>query len=138
MRQILIKQNKDVKTISGNRFDFCAKKDQHDLVLSPDEVKIFKFPFKVDVVSGGKIDLDFTLAKQLAVEGVMLLGAYLENGKVTIALMNLSKDVLHLEDEYTIAYGTLVEIATFRQVAEGTVGLVTVEPSKKKKGRKKA
>ena len=148
MRQILIKINKDVKSLAGNSFEFCANKGLHNLVFAPDKINTMKFPFKIQVMSGGRIDLTFTTPKGLAEAGIMLLGAYLEESEVVASFMNLMDEEVSVEDGYPVLKGLLVEIVNYRQISEGLVNtevkivsdgksLTVVAPEKPKKGKKK-
>jgi hypothetical protein len=147
VRQVLIKLNSQVKALSSDKFEFCLDKSRHNLDFEPGKVTPAKFPFEIKVLSGGKIDLNFTLNAKLAEAGVMLLGAYRENNIVSATFMNLGDEILSIEDGYPVLEGQLMETVTYRQIEEGNIGdvqvvgsdgnaLVVNKPQKTKKNKK--
>jgi hypothetical protein len=150
MRQILIASNPQIKQLAGSQIEFLYQSNAGDpLVLEllggkPTAVRI---PFSAKIISGGTLDLDFKLPESIAERGIQLLGAYWDGKVVTAYLSALLDNPTIIPDGASILIGTLVQLATYRQISEGTLGsivdlnaetlTVTTKPKQERKRRKK-
>ena len=131
MRQIIIAKNPLVKSQSGSRIDFFHPPSPDEnapdyIVLDGGKPKKITIPFSVRIIGGGTFDLDFKISKDLAAYAVNLLGAYWDGEKVTAYLMPLSETEVHVPLKVPILLGTLVEVATYRQVEDRIIGATVV------------
>lgn len=123
MRQVLIAQTGNIADISFNRANLCATEQ---ITLSTGMNKI-TIPFGLEVIQGGNIQFRFSIAKNLARNGVMLVGAYVEGDRVEAYLYSF-------EGEALINPGMpIIEIAAYetfqiRQVEAGVGSPVIVRP----------
>lgn len=131
MRQIIIQENPLVKSISGSDFRFYPDiAADSEMSIYGGKVTKFKIPFRVKILSGGKIDLDFTLSEELAKEGVSLLGAYWDGVHVTAYVTCLNGFNVTVSSTMPILTGTLVQVVSYRQVSEQLLdGVVNLNES---------
>jgi hypothetical protein len=146
MRQILIAKNETISTTVGDEVVLLSDLTR-DSVLSTAFISFFDLPLKLDLLSGGKVKLIFTLHRDLAFKEIYLLGAYLDNDVVRAAFKNLSDVDLYLAPGTPLLTATLIETVSYRQIDLDVRGNMTikkdggksikVEPkSSKKKGKK--
>lgn len=140
MKQILIQKNDQIRELSGSRIEFYNKSetlsdgDSGYRGVSIDDRRVTKvtFPFSAKILSGGTLDLDFTLPEEVAAKGVSLLGAYWDGSQITAyfrALMDLPQFVRDIEP---LLIGTLVQVTTMKQIETDMLnGVVNVEESGK-------
>ena len=158
MKQVLIQKNDQIKELSGSRIEFYKRTDEEEKLpgvkygLSVDDREVTKvsIPFAAKILSGGTLDLDFTLSENAAAKGISLLGAYWDGKVVTAylrAVMNLPQFIAENEP---ILVGTLVQVTTMKQIETDMLnGVVEVaksgqaivvldnKPSKRTRARRK-
>lgn len=147
MKQILIAKNSQIKELAGSRIEFYLNKDQHVIVSDESLVKI-EIPFKAKIMSGGTLDLDFSVPQNLASRGVSLLGAYWDGKMITAYMRAMPLMAVGLNNEEPVLVGTLVQVVTYRQINDMMLNasvdaeksgdvLVVSEKPKRKGGRRK-
>lgn len=118
MRQVLIEQNGLIKELSGSKIKF----EVNDIEIMPFTIgktgAMVRFPFSVKSVSGGKLDLDFSIPESLASKGICLMGSYWENNEVTAYLLNTSDSDVEVLKNDVFLIATLIEVVYFRQIAK--------------------
>ena len=133
MRQILVKENAILSTLSGDGIKFLAGKFRGFEDGLTTNVRIFRCAFKLDILSGGSIKLKFEMPQELAACGAILHGAYWEDGEVTamisIAGLQVGTLPVSLKESDVLLVGSIYQTARFRQVKE-------VLPEKKRKKRR--
>ncbi len=148
MRQVLISSNALIKELSGDKIVVLS---DHKLFSSVGDssVTTVRFPLEINVLTGGDVNIKFELSKELALAGVILLGAYHEGGVVEAAFIKASTGTtLTFPDTTPVLVGTLIETVRYRQIDSAVIGdLTIVRPSNgakslqikeaKKKGSKK-
>lgn len=128
MRQVLIRKNDQIKEQSGSRISFYHKTDNPEssevagLSVSDREVTKVTFPFAAKIVSGGTLDLDFSLPENVAAKGVSLLGAFWDGQKVTAYLRSIMNLPQFIKDDEPVLIGTLVQVTTMRQIEDAILG----------------
>jgi hypothetical protein len=157
MKQVLIRKNDQIKELSGSRISFYHKTDNPEpnahLGVSVSDRQITKlvFPFAAKIVSGGTLDIDFSLPENVASKGITLLGAYWDGTKVTAYLRSILDLPQWIPEEEPVLIGTLVQVTTMRQIEDALLGdyklneeksgaalvLEKEEPKPKKRGRNK-
>ena len=120
MKQVIIQKNPLIKELTGSQIEFYSPFEQTNLVGK--KVTILKIPFSVKVLSGGKLDLDFKISKKLAENGVSLLGAYWDGKEIQAMLMPVEDMEVTFNQDVPILIGTLVQVATYRQVSNQILG----------------
>jgi hypothetical protein len=117
MRQVLIEKNELINEISGSKIKF----EVNDIEILPFSIDkhgvMVRFPFSVKSLSGGKLDLDFSLPKDLVSKGVCLMGAYWENNEIT-AYLTSTLDKVEVEKNDVFLIATLIEVVYFRQISK--------------------
>jgi hypothetical protein len=122
---IVLTKNPLIKELSGSRIEFFhppSNDAKKPIVLVGGKANVVRIPFKVKVIAGGKLDLDFVLSEKLAAAAVSMLGAYWDGQEVVLYLMPLSGFDVHITEDVALAVGTLVQVTTYRQVEEGIAG----------------
>jgi len=128
---IVVGKNPLIKELSGSRIEFFAPPPSDptpgtvaakEMILVGGKTSRIVIPFSVRVIAGGKLDLDFSVSEKLAAAGVNLIGAYWDGSKVTVYLMPLEGIDVHVPFSVALIVGTLVQVATYKQVQEGVVG----------------
>lgn len=129
MKQILISKNKQIKALSGSQIEFTLEEMSN---INGSELLKLEIPFKAKIMSGGKLDLDFSLPEDLAAKGISLLGAYWDGKTVKIYLRAIEGSSINLFPGDKILIGTLVQVVSYRQVEDGLLeGVVNVDQSGK-------
>ena len=120
MKQILVAKTSDLES-SGKKIVFKVNKDNLSSKAIPkDKLTIIEFPLSMKVLQGdGEFDLVFTLPEELALSGVVLLGAYLSNNKVKAAFIAVGGTGLYVEEGSTVLEARLVQIVSYKQINEG-------------------
>lgn len=138
MKQVLIQKNDQIKELSGSRIEFYRKVenadgeyiDQPGLHVDDRDVTKVTFPFAARILSGGTLDLDFTLPEAVASKGVSLLGAYWDGKQVTAYLRSIMSLPQWIPEAAPVLIGTLVQVTTMKQIeTEMLNGVVEVEAS---------
>jgi hypothetical protein len=133
MRQVLVAKNDSIREVSGSRIEFYPAKEQlSDGYFGVDELHVTKvsFPFRAKIVSGGRLDMDFTIPQKLAEAGVNLLGAYWDGEMVTAIYKAIGGTSISIEAGTPVLVGTLVEVVSMRQIEERVAGgVVNVDKS---------
>lgn len=126
MKQILIQKNSQIKEESGSRIRFFNKADDSEfsLEIDSDHVAKIMIPFKAKILSGGTLDLDFSLTEEMAAAGVTLLGAYWNGVHITAYYRALDGTSVKVPSTSAVLVGTLVAVTTFRQIEDGILGNV--------------
>lgn len=143
MRQVLINKNKKIKKLSDNQIVIMSSDDTITEVKS-NGVTLARFPFKFEVISGGNVDIKFELPKDMAKKGVILLGAFYEQGEVEAIFTTVSSQKISLENDTPVLVGTLIETVKYRQVEVSQktklkiVGQEKVLPKESAKKKKKS
>ena len=147
MRQVLIAKNDEIKGISGDEFTVLSTRVDIQSIKA-ECITFYHVPVKVDVVTGGTVKLKFSLPKELAFKGVVLLGAYYEGGVIEAAFRSLEGVEVDVPEGTPILTVTLTETVRFRQISPEILGgmvLVssgagkspTMQPKSGKKSKKK-
>lgn len=118
MRQVLIEQNGLIKELSGSKIEF----EVNDIEIQPFSINkhgaMVRFPFSVKSISGGKLDLDFSLPKSLVSKGIHLMGAYWENNEITAYLLNITENEVNVLKDDVFLVANLIEVVYFRQISK--------------------
>lgn len=129
MKQVLIQKNDQIKELSGSRIAFYHE-GVEDVRIDDRHVTKLTIPFKAKILSGGTLDLDFTLPEHVAELGISLLGAYWNGSEVTVYFRALENFARNLPVEKPMLIGTLVQVTTMKQIeTEMLNGVVEVEQS---------
>jgi hypothetical protein len=127
MKQILIKKNPDIKEIAGSNVNICNKNEK--VVIDGIALIYIRIPLKIEVLNGGKFELNIRLHKNLIQKGVFLIGAYYENDEVTALFTTFDGHKVIIEPNEPILIGTLIEPIVYRQIDDEVVGGFTVVKS---------
>lgn len=112
MRLLIFEKTKTIKEDGGTEFSLSYPDDVN---LQDGKVTILNFEFGVNPIAGGQMHLDFKASQSLAENGVLLLGAYQENGRIRASFMALDGDVA-VEKDVPLLSCIPVERVAFRQV----------------------
>ncbi len=156
MKQVLIRKNDQIREMSGSRISFYHKAervegdliDQPGLSISDTDVTKVVIPFQAKIVSGGTLDLDFSLPEAVASKGINLLGAYWDGQNVTAYLRSLQNLPQFINEEDPVLIGTLVQVTSMKQIEDEVLGgqvvsdksgaVLDIKPDgKKRRNRKK-
>ena len=134
MKQVLIQKNEQIRELSGSRLEFYKDLSVDDgepgTSISDREVTKLKIPFKAKILSGGTLDIDFSLPEGVAAQGVTLLGAYWNGDYVTAYMRSIQDLNAYVKNEDPLLVGTLVQVTTMRQIESKMLGgVVNVEGS---------
>jgi hypothetical protein len=130
MRQILVKENSVLKTISGDHLELTIGEFNNHVDLELTQgVNLLRAKLALSVVSGGYFKLQFQLGQTAARLGVVLHGAYWENDEVVVAVTPTTLPTV-LSAQSVLVIGNIYETAKFRQVKE-------LMPRKERKAPKK-
>jgi hypothetical protein len=127
MKQILIKKNPDIKEIAGSNINIYNKNEK--VVIDGTALIYIRIPLKIEVLNGGKFELNIRLHKNLIQKGVFLIGAYYENDEVTALFTTFDGHKVIIEPNEPILIGTLIEPIVYRQIDDEVVGGFTVVKS---------
>lgn len=121
MKQILVGTNPIFTKISGNSVElYPGIPAGQEVVFKGGKVTCLRVPFRVQVYTGGRFDLSFTVSKVLAENGISLLGAFQEDAEVVAYFSPVEGIDIVIDNGTPILVGTLIQLASYRQV-DGTV-----------------
>jgi len=124
MKQILIKKNPDIKEIAGSNITIYNKNEQ--VIIEGNKLVYVRIPLKLEVLNGGKFELNLKLHKNMLQKGIFLIGAYYENDEVTALFTTFDGHKAIIEPNEPILIGTLIEPMVYRQIDDEVVGGFTI------------
>jgi hypothetical protein len=124
MKQILIKKNPDIKEIASSNINIYNKNET--VIIDGTQFVYIRVPLKIEVLNGGKFELDIKLHKNLIQKGVFLIGAYYENDEVTALFTTFDGHKVIIEPNEPILVGTLIEPIVYRQIDDEVAGGFTI------------
>jgi hypothetical protein len=139
MRQFIIKKKLNAPVQDGNTIHLKITSDIFPDMRLHKGTNTFNIPFAIELMNPNDKELmafQFKLAKELTQRGVTLLGAYEEDGSISVGVFNMNENEIRLREKQDFLMVEVLEKVSLKAVNDFALK-PTPEPTKGKKlGRK--